>query len=326
MSRASCVLSVSCSGLLIASSLFIFGPFDIYLANINEYSLPLEALLINLLGFFVLCLGVSICAAIVVPSALRSVFISFVFVIAIAVYLQGNMLFISYGHLDGTDIDFTKFTARNWIELPVWAGLILAGIVFHKKVSQQATFISIVIILIVSASCIVRYIERSDEFNAKLPLSDAGVDNTLFELSPTFNVIHILLDQLQSDVAFNILADKSFQRDVDDFVFYKENIGAFPVTQFSLPALLSGQAYDNTSPMREFIDNAMENDAYYKELHRQGYAIDLLTQKNFLPSNFCKDGRVICEDSISPLDSSLADSKRVAYKLADYSLFRYALI
>ncbi len=324
ITRTTCTLSVFCSGLLLVSSLFIFGPFEIYLANIKEYSLPLSELLISLSGFFLLGLVFFTAIGLLIPEKLRSVFISLIFVLAIAFYIQGNMLFTSYGHLDGTDIDFEKFSSQNWLELPIWIGLILCGFIFHKKLSQQATFISLVIVLLLTVSSVFQYTQYSAAFNAKTPPADTAINQELFELSPTFNVIHILLDQLQSDIALDILQQQTSEFDAKDFVIYNNNIGAFPVTQFSIPALLTGKSYDNTVPMREFIDQSMEQDAYYHILHREGYAVDLITQNNFLPKKFCNSECVNCKDTIAAFDVSSTDTQRVAYKLADFSLFRYS--
>ena len=78
-----------------------------------------------------------------------------------------------------------------------------------------------------------------------------GPTDSMFELSRTRNVIHIVLDAFQSDVFGEILAEErpKLDRSLSGAVFFANHTGAFPTTIASMPAMLTGKVYRNDRPL-----------------------------------------------------------------------------
>ncbi len=72
-----------------------------------------------------------------------------------------------------------------------------------------------------------------------------GPSDSMFELSRTQNVIHIVLDAFQSDFFHEILEEnrQELDRSLSGAVFFADHSGAFPTTMVSIPAMLTGTVY-----------------------------------------------------------------------------------
>ncbi|NIO41951.1 MAG: hypothetical protein GTO41_18350, partial [Burkholderiales bacterium] len=62
------------------------------------------------------------------------------------------------------------------------------------------------------------------------------------------NVVHIVMDGFQSDIFSEIIEDpenSDLKKQLQGFTVFRDNLGAFPYTQVSIPAYLSSKLYRN---------------------------------------------------------------------------------
>jgi hypothetical protein len=147
-----------------------------------------------------------------------------------------------------------------------------------------------------------------------------GPAESMFELSKTQNVIHIVLDAFQSDVFQEILDENRqvLDRSFSGAVFFAEHTGAFPTTMVSIPAMLSGTLYRMERPLPRYVREHFDNGSVFKTLQSRGYRIDNISE---IPYDF-KSSKVYRMPR--PYVSYREYTQFAAWQLADLSLFRHA--
>ena len=98
----------------------------------------------------------------------------------------------------------------------------------------------------------------------------------IYELSSTRNLIHIVLDTFPTHTFADILdADRpAFDRDWPGFTFFANHLGTHRNTFLSMPAMLSGVAYRNEMPIRQFLTY---HPSIFHTLGRQGTLEAIIT-------------------------------------------------
>ena len=180
-----------------------------------------------------------------------------------------------------------------------------------------APFASAVLVALQAAALIVSVV-RAD---AGEPGKWQGPTDTMFELSRTRNVIHIVLDAFQSDIFGEILAEErpALDRSLSGAVFFANHIGAFPTTIVSIPAMLTGKVYRNDRPLQRYVCDILKEGSIFKSLRASGYRVDAATGMHHgreAATNYVRLRRpyVSYDDYI----------QFTAWQLADLSLFRHA--
>jgi hypothetical protein len=109
---------------------------------------------------------------------------------------------------------------------------------------------------------------------------------------------------------------------MEGFTVYRDNLGVFPYTHISVPAIFSGKIYRNHMPIGAFLDQAMGEHSILQDVSAAGYDIDMV-----VPSGLKYMYRKSAHTNLSsvPRRMHISDSDfedRAAAKLFDLSLFR----
>ncbi len=147
----------------------------------------------------------------------------------------------------------------------------------------------------------------------------------IYELSGTRNLIHIVLDTFPSPTFAGILdADRpAFNRDWPGFTLFANHLGAHRTTLAAMPAMLSGVAFRNEMPFREFV---ARHPSVFHVLGQQGYRLRSLASRghdHLDPSFPGVDAAIRC-DIPTPYGSYRDYVDVAAAQLLDLSLFRHA--
>ena len=154
----------------------------------------------------------------------------------------------------------------------MWIGVLAAVIIFGRKVCRVAPFASQLFLLLQAAAVAASSFGTGGERQIRWQEPPAAI----YQFSSQQNVIHIVLDEFQSDVFGEIVDSERpwFDRRFSGFVQFADHLGAFPTTSLSMPAMLTSQVFRNQKPVREFVRAAFADGSIFDSLHRQGYAID----------------------------------------------------
>jgi len=267
-------------GAILASHVFLFAPFTLYVGNFDEFTVSFTTILSFYLRpaiFLIAAFG--LVGAVMSTSVFRR-YLILLAVISLLLWVQGNILVWEYGLMNGRSIDWAQDSWRGWIDLGIWFGVILIGIVFQHRIGKPIVYLAVatfslqlIFALVVGIQNRPALAEKADnKFSA-----DALMEMQRF--SSHKNVVHIIADGFQSDVFEEIVSDREdgahFRSALKGFVFFRENLGVFPYTHMTVPALLSGRIYRNHMPTDRFIDETISGKTILNAAHNAGYEIDL---------------------------------------------------
>jgi hypothetical protein len=165
------------------------------------------------------------------------------------------------------------------------------------------------------------------EFNQLTSAEAANAPNDgeeIYRFHPDQNVIHIVVDGFQSDVFDFLVASphgsNHFRESLSGFTFYRETLGVFPYTRFSIPAYLSGRIFLNRVTKDEFIGEALSGDNILNQAVKEGFQLDIATAGGYPAAAY----RHASSDHLYDIDTHALSRPNYyqATLLIDLSLFR----
>ena len=251
------------------------------------------------------------------PSRLLRPYVALLFGIGVVIWIQGSFLVPDYGPLDGTAIDWTAQAWRNPYEMALWTLVPVLCVVAARYVGGIAPFASGVLVTMQSLLLLVSTLQADANTTARW----RGPSDSMFELSRTQNVIHIVLDAFQSDFFYEILEEnrQELDRSLSGAVFFADHSGAFPTTMVSIPAMLTGTVYRQEQTLPRYVREHFDGGSLFKSLRGRGWRVDSISEIPY-------DGKSVSNGyRIRRPHVSYAEYTRfAAWQLADLSLFRHA--
>lgn len=322
------------SALLIVSIIFLFIPFTIYQGNIDEFAVPLTSILCYLLMPALIILFLLVCLGLALPENGHRRYISILFILAILIWIQGNIFVWKYGLMNGQTIDWTTGIWRGWIDAGLWALMLMVGFIFYKQLYKLSGIICTVLIFVQLAHLSFASFNETNVWNKRASaLSHESPSKEIFEFSSKQNIIFIILDAFQSDIFQDILNGDSefYYKALGGFTFFRDTLASFPTTYMSIPAILSGRTYKNRIPMPDFVNEVLNGDTIPNVLYLKGFDIDLVlnngmygtghySNKYFLPVPYNVKENEYCQSNTA-LIMDLA-----LFRLAPHFLKKYVSI
>lgn len=297
------------ASLLIATTVCIYTPSLIYFENRKYFSLYFEDLISDLINFsmlgflfcFVIFWLVSFFQHLVVP----------ILVLSLLLWLQANFFTISYGVLDGSNIDFNLFNYRGSIEIIIIIVAFICGWLFRKKLKEHIAFI---LILMTFGQLGLTTYRTVTEKKDKAPIVE--IDQEYFNYSRDKNIIVVVLDTFGSEYFQKIIEERPEITDnFNGFVSYTDAISNYPATKASIPSMLTGKMLEEDQSYDSFMKGASEN-GFLQKLNEKGYLASVVG----MASRF----REIYPDRYIFLPSLETKklSNHIARTLTDLSIFR----
>ena len=180
-----------------------------------------------------------------------------------------------YGVLAGRDVDLAEHASRAPYELTVWVlGLTLALVLF-RPVSRLAPFAALAFMGVQAGAAAFTNPEPAEGQRARWMEPPPAI----YQFSRNQNVIHLVLDEFQSDVFAEMLQQDraGFDRQFSGFEYFADHAGAFPTTSFAMPAMMTALEYRNDKPAPEFVRDAFRRESIFESVSRAGYEIDAMS-------------------------------------------------
>lgn len=310
---------------LLSSQIFFFGPLIIFSGNEAEFtSSALQLLYYFVIPAIVLGLGIIIIGLLLASTAFNY-YVSLLTCVGFLLWLQGNFLVWDYGLADGRGSLWALLSWQAFIDSPIWLILLtisVLGASFFSKFIRLFTLVILavqVIGLIASVSLTPQSMLRPVRFN-----QDTIANKAIFEFSKSKNIIHIILDELQSTVFKEIVSKEShYYSELDGFIFFENTLSNYPTTLFSIANLITGKSYDNTTDISSFLDKSYRGLTLPSILINNGYRVDLIGP--YASQWYCKSSHSICYEIPVPYGKSSSElSFDEAVLLLDMTLFRYS--
>lgn len=262
----------------LCSNLFVFGPFTIYLGNLEEFSVPLVSIIAVFLLPALVGVGLLSLLGLLLPERLYRPYLCLLGVVGVLVWIQGNLLVWNYGPLDGSQIDWGEGRWRGWLDGWVWlCGLAL---VLSGRPWLSAGIVRVVAVLVVAqlGSLGIQSVRQPGVWSSSGGFPRPTLTFEQFcQVSEKENVFHLLFDAFQSDIFEEIVQGNPdyYAEKLPGFTFFRDTLGSFPSTYLSIPAIVSGVNYRNQEPIPEFVATALLGDTLWKRLDENAYRVDL---------------------------------------------------
>ena len=310
------LLTVLFPALLGPLQLFVFGPHTIHAGNLSEFSAPFWSLAVHWFPALALSASGLIALGLLIPERVVRPYVAGLFAFGLLLWLQGNLLIVNYGVLNGQAIDWSVHAGRSSFEIGLWVVLPIVMVAAAGAVYTIAPFVSQLLIVLQTFAIVWSAAQAPPE----TPTEWHEVPESLAELSTTRNVIHIVLDGFQSDAFQQILEERRSEIDAtfSGFVFFADHAGAFPTTRLSVPAMLTGALYRNQEPIQSFIRTTFRHASLFSVLRQHGYDVDAISIHS-LGHSYATNAYVIPRPYASYDDYA----RFTAWQLIDLSLFRH---
>ena len=206
--------------------------------------------------------------------------------------------------------------------------MILLAIWKVEKASEFIPGIAITLAIMQFGLFGFNYVNAASELQRGIALEEelTAAEN-IFRYSDNDNVIHIIADGFQADVLNEILStDVDGDRlkiAMNGFTVFNKHVGAFPHTHMSIPAILSGNIYENHIPTDDFMKSSLGGNSIISLAKQNGYEVDLGIPRGALVDIY----KNVEPDHIFPVDNGgrlMHDSiiRDDVARLSDLSPFR----
>ena len=241
--------------------------------------------------------------------------------------LQGNFIhdLFYYGDFNGSLTDWREYGWKFWAE---WFSFLFAFPLFYWLLSRLKQIpVWLALLPVLSSVLLIAPVLFNQKANVAIGLSDE-VKADVFEFSSTLNLIHLLPDGFQGDIAREVLEDyPELSARLEGFTLYRDHLGMYQGTAPSVPAIFTGRPFDFEAgySVERTIDE-MQLYAYPARLQENGFRLDYVS----LSSAYCLEGAASC------IIRSFNDLKSRGYfrykdehysyaarQLADLTLFRH---
>lgn len=265
----------------------MFGPFELYIANMSYLVFGIKQLLPPIIIAGIIILAVFTVLFALLRGKIFNAVVSIVIGITIAGYIQGNYINIDHGTLDGTGIVWQDFKWQMLVNLFVWAAIILVPVIFcYFSRDIWKSFVRIVSLVLVAMQifgAVYLVIKYAYQINSNI--SDDGYFecSEQFKVSKNKNTIVFLLDRMDKKYMDELLKrDPELCEKLSGFTYYKNFTGSYSRTFPSVAYLLSGVKYDYDIPSAEYMKKAMSESNFFGALQAAGYESRLYTDTQYV--------------------------------------------
>jgi hypothetical protein len=307
-------------------TLMVFGMVD--LAIHNNAMLPF--LLSEVLNTIVIASAVVCVALFVALLLLRDlafdVFLSLGVGGLIAVYVQGNFLNTGLGLLTGDRVDWDAMRSDMIVNVALWGAIVLAPLllrVLAKKVwVKVCVFVPLLLIGMQAVALVVS--ATSTSMPTDHPHTSILSTKGLYEVSPSKNVIVIVLDRLDDDFIQEVLGDdpQFFDGHFNDFTRFTNNMGVYSRTWPAVVNMLTGETYEFDRPGRAWTSDAWQHGKFLADIEDAGWSTYMFGEQGYIywdASDLA--GKVA---NVAPTDNRELDQTIAFRQLLKLSLFRHA--
>lgn len=249
--------------------LVLLGPIDVFLSNTGEFSSTLAEMISLLSLMSAITFIVILVTLFLIPGTARNGFVRCLAFIVVGSWVLSNFIYGDYGKLDGEQLVIDK-----WSFLAIVQTVVLLTIFFLALKLQIKKLLNITIIVfsISLLSGTVSAISQEKKINKPWA---SGFHSQLTQFSQGKNVLHVVLDALQTDLFRRAIeSDNKLKEAFDGFTFFSDTLSVFPATEMSISAMMTGEVFRNEMTKREFLDAMREQNEGIMLLETLGYEFD----------------------------------------------------
>ncbi len=296
-------------------------PVLLYSGNRAEFATPLAELLVPVLlpaAAFALVLALLVS---LLPERPCMRLLVLGNAVCLLLWLQGTVLVWGYGLFDGSRIDWSVARWRGWLDAGIWIATLLGVDALRDRLARALPRLVMIACALQAGIAGFTLVREQD----RVPASRDVTALSMARFSKRANVIHILADGMQTGVVADLLDEDNgrLSHELEGFTMFEDNLGAFPYTHMSVPAMLGGNIYDNSEPVGEFLDRSLGHASILGAAQRAGYEVKVAQPGGGISEVYrhVLDAQVLTVPS-SPRFAGWRGARQERLLLGDLVLFR----
>lgn len=302
---------------LASSILFVHVPAALWAGNVSEFDSDVTWLLALGVAAAVAALLAALVVLALVRPAARGALASLLCAIGLIWWGYGLVFVGRMTVINGQDAPMDFQTSLGGWELPLVAGVCLLLAVAIGRLRRLAIPALLVMNLGLVVATLIAVYSGSLEGRASLP--PARDEAAAFRFSPNRNVLVVLLDELQADVAGQLLDERpALAAAFEGFLFFRDTLGVAPTTFLSVPAIHSGVTYRGQGELTAYFREAIERRSFMTRFAKAGYDSTLVNPVG----GVCPAQTATCIRAAQILRPAGAQLWLESLRLLDLSLFR----
>ena len=257
----------------------VFIPLAVYAGNSGEFAasyydflrviLPYAAIIVAgfaLLGVLLNGLPYRRCLAVIAA-------------LGLLVWLQGHILVWDYGVLDGRDINWFEDAWRGVLDLAIWCVVLYVAFTGYERFGRVLVLAAATTFGIQCVAAAMVLVSEASTLQAPSEIDLQRIaGEAITRFSRQQNVVLIVMDGFQSDLFSDIIDDPAnveLKQQLQGFTLFRDNLGVYPYTQMTVPAMLSGRLYRNEMPVDDFINDVFKGDTILNAAFDAGFEVDI---------------------------------------------------
>lgn len=236
----------------------------------------LNILTLSMVPFLSLSLLIYLLARTLIPRD-QKIFVYFLSSLFLLTWFQSQVLVWDYGALTGESIAWDNHKTQKITELLVWTTTAGVLILLYRRLQLLVRMLALTLAVL--------QVAIAAALSAPQMLAESAATKTESNIAPLsafsseHNIIHIVIDGFQSDILEDLLTLEStgerYTNHLTGFTFFRETLGVFPYTQFSVPAYLTTEVYSNEVQKEAFIDDTLSGTSVISVAKDNDYKIDI---------------------------------------------------
>ena len=271
---ADCTPGLFPVSLLFSATTIFFIPFRAYLVSAAEFGLGPAAVAAWLLLLTAAATGALYFMLGRLRPRARVFAVALLVCAAVLVWVEAAVIGWRGGPLDGSPVDWTLFMPERLHDAALWACFFVLGISFPGKICRLSGKISAAALAVQLIALPALWGAHRAEFVGNN--SGSGQRN-LMSFSRQGNVVILVLDMYQSNVFGELVNSREPLLDkLDGFTYFRNALSNYPVTSASIPAVLTGDVYDNGMPHSEYLRKVFRERSLFRSAFESGYSVSAL--------------------------------------------------
>lgn len=301
--------------LLALSVLFVHVPTSLWAGNLAEFHSALAAFTLAGLAAIIVGLAIVLLLFHLLPRVMRIGLAPLLCAIGVVWWVYAYFMVSRMTVLNGQDAPLDFKTALGPWETTIVAGICVLLAIAIGMMRRLATSIFVMFNIGLFAASL-----GTAAMSGRNPLRGVATDTSaVFQFSPRANVLVLLLDGLQSDVADEVFrTDPALAKAFDGFELYKDTMGVAPTTFLSLPTIHSGRVFDGTGSIPQFFSDSIARQSFVTRFADAGYHTTMIEPV----ADICPDRTAACASARELVRTRRERLVQEGVRLLDLALFR----
>lgn len=304
-------------------NILIFAPLEIYYSNKSELWFNVENLILPVIILAILTLAILFLIFKFLKGKNKERYITIIFIINLALYIQGNFLNFGYKALDGETTNWKSMIVKGIINTIIWLVIIAAILIYRKKDNNKRfkTVISIVSLWVLLIQIITLFTVLITN-QPKNKIITGFNNNNIFNLSKKENIMVIMSDTFEATYMNQILEEyPEYKEKLKDFTYFDNCTGTSFYTYSAVPMLLTGVECKVGESLTENMNYSLGKTNLYKTLIENGYTNEIYAEKILSPS--IHENEIQNLNAVKDINLSTKTKVKITEKMYKYVLYRY---